>query len=292
MRSRGTLPTTVAAHPAPVADATVPPRPQEPMSPAIGHGKAIEVGEMAVDYGSLRILADVDLSVPAGEFVCLLGPSGCGKSTLLNAIAGFLKPSAGSIQAGDKQVRGPGADRGVVFQSAEALFPWLTVRSNVAFGAKMRKQRGDEIKRHIDESIEKVGLAHCANRLVGELSGGMRQRVQIARVLVNNPSIVLMDEPFGALDAQTREMMQDEFGLLWAESRPTVVFVTHDIHEAIQLGDRIITMSAGPPGRIKGDYRIELPRPRDVFSPEFNEIHAILREDIRDEVRKAFERSQ
>ena len=291
MRSRTTAPEAE-----PPVDLTRPP--DEPvasaatMSSETTHGQAIEICGTAVDYGGNRILSEVDLTVPPGEFLCLLGPSGCGKSTLLNAIAGFLKPDVGTIHVGGELVRGPSANRGVVFQSTEALFPWLTVRANVAFGAKMRGLKGKEIDDHIDESIEKVGLTRSAGKFVGELSGGMKQRVQIARVFVNNPSIVLMDEPFGALDAQTREMMQDEFGRLWSESRPTVVFVTHDIQEAIQLGDRIITMTAGPPGRLKGDHRVDLRRPRDVLGPEFTDIHAALRDDIREEVRRVFERSQ
>jgi len=196
-------------------------------------GAEIRLERVSIAFGATRIVSGIDLVVAPGEFVCLLGPSGCGKSTLLNLVAGFLPATAGRVSVGGKPVTGPGMDRGVVFQSTEALFPWLTVQENVEYGPRMRgvlRAERAEMARHY---VDLVGLTHAAGRLPGELSGGMRQRAQIARVLINKPSVVLMDEPFGALDAQTREVMQAEVDRLWRATRPTILFITHDIWEAI-----------------------------------------------------------
>jgi NitT/TauT family transport system ATP-binding protein len=252
-----------------------------------GSGAAIGLDRVSVTIGNSRIVTDVDLEIAAGEFVCLLGPSGCGKSTLLNVVAGFLLPSAGNVTAGGKPVRGPGIDRGVVFQSAEALFPWLTVRQNVEYGPRMRgvgrAARAAAARRYIDL----VGLRHAADRFPSELSGGMRQRVQIARVLVNEPSVVLMDEPFGALDAQTRAVMQRELDRIWRATTPTIVFVTHDISEAILLADRVVTMTAGPDARLKTIAPVRLAHPRDLTDPAAVALYRELRDDIGAEVTKA-----
>jgi NitT/TauT family transport system ATP-binding protein len=251
-----------------------------------GSGAAIRLDRVEVVLGGNRIVGGVDLDIAAGEFVCLLGPSGCGKSTLLNLIAGFLPASAGTVTAAGEPVRGPGIDRGVVFQSAEALFPWLTVRQNVEYGPRMRgigrAERGAAALRYIDL----VGLRHAADRFPDELSGGMRQRVQITRVLVNEPSIVLMDEPFGALDAQTREVMQRELDRIRRATRPTIVFVTHDIAEAILLADRVVTMTAGPDARLKTIAKVELSHPRDLTDPAAVALYRELRDDIGSEVTK------
>jgi NitT/TauT family transport system ATP-binding protein len=249
-------------------------------------GAAIRLDRVAVVLGGNPIVAGVDLDIAAGEFVCLLGPSGCGKSTLLNLIAGFLLPSAGSVTAAGQPVRGPGIDRGVVFQSAEALFPWLTVRENVEYGPRMRGVGRAERAATALRYIDLVGLRHAVDRFPSELSGGMRQRVQIARVLVNEPSIVLMDEPFGALDAQTREVMQRELDRIWRATRPTIVFVTHDISEAILLADRVVTMTAGPDARLKTIAKVELPHPRDLTDPAAVALYRELRDDIGSEVTK------
>lgn len=216
------------------------------------------------------IIKDVDLVVRGGEFFVLLGPSGCGKSTLLNIIAGFVSKTGGDLRVGDVEVRKPGQDRAVVFQQADSsLFPWLTVRQNVEFGLKMKKTPKDERRRISDRFIRMVSLSGHENKFPRELSGGMKQRVQLARVLANDPAILLMDEPFGALDAMTRRTMQKELSQIWRETNKTVIFVTHDIQEAILLGERIGVMSSGPDSRIADIYDVPLPYPRDAASAEF-----------------------
>jgi len=215
-------------------------------------------------------LKDIDLSIEPGEFVCLLGPSGCGKSTLLNAIAGFSLPSAGSIAVDGQEVRAPGPDRGMVFQEY-ALFPWMTVERNIAFGMEIKGLGKAEIAERTDTLLGTLNLRDFRQRYPKELSGGMRQRVAIARVLALDSPIMLMDEPFGALDALTRRTLQDELLRIWAEFRKTVVFVTHSIEEAVYLADRVVVMTYRP-GTIKRDQRIELPRPRDPSAAEFNRL--------------------
>jgi len=252
-------------------------------------GAEINLERVGIMFGENRIVSGIDLTVAPGEFVCLLGPSGCGKSTLLNLVAGFLPASSGRVSVGGRPVTGPSVDRGVVFQSTEALFPWLTVTENVEYGPRMRgmpRRERAELARHY---VELVGLTHAANRLPGELSGGMRQRAQIARVLINKPSVVLMDEPFGALDAQTREVMQAEVDRIWRTTKPTILFITHDIWEAIQLGDRIITMTAGPDARLKNVAVVDIPHPRDLAAPAAVELYRELREDIGSEVRRVLQ---
>jgi ABC-type nitrate/sulfonate/bicarbonate transport system ATPase subunit len=228
----------------------------------------------AVDDGEIEALAPVDLTIPRGEFVCLIGASGCGKSTLLRIIAGFEEPSTGEASVYGKPITGPGSDRGMVFQDY-ALFPWMTVRENISFGPRQRHLPLGEIARTTDEFVRMVGLERFAERYPSQLSGGMKQRVAIARVLANNANILLMDEPFGALDALTREQLQHELLQIWSRTGVTAIFVTHSVEEAVLLADRVLVMSAGP-GRIDSDFRIDLPRPRDVSSPEFN----ALRRDI------------
>ncbi len=246
-------------------------------------GSSITLRQVGLTIGAQEIVSGIDLDVAAGEFVCLLGPSGCGKSTLLNAIAGF-QPVRGTIEIGGRPVTGPGPDRGVVFQSSEALFPWLTVRENVEYGPRLRgvpaRARAEAAAHH----LSLVGLSQAADKFPDALSGGMRQRAQIARVLVNEPSVVLMDEPFGALDAQTREVLQRELDRIWRATGCTVVFVTHDIWEAILLADRVVTMTAGPRAGIKTIERIDLPHPRDPADPACLALYGRLRDDIGAEV--------
>ena len=220
--------------------------------------------------GEIEALARIDLDIDAGEFVCLIGASGCGKSTLLRILAGFEDATTGAVLALGKPIVGPGRDRGMVFQDY-ALFPWMTVRQNVGFGPRQRRLPRREIDAIADRFVKLVGLDRFARRYPGQLSGGMKQRVAIARVLANNASVLLMDEPFGALDALTREQLQNELMQIWARTAVTVIFVTHSVEEAVLLADRVLVMSAGP-GRIDSDIRIELGRPRDVSSPEFNAI--------------------
>src|SRR5215510_7274886 len=222
----------------------------------------------AVGDGEIEALARVDLIIGRGEFVCLIGASGCGKSTLLRIIAGFEEPTSGDVTVHGKPVTGPGSDRGMVFQDY-ALFPWMTVRQNIGFGPRQRGLLRTEIAAISDEFVKLVGLERFADRYPSQLSGGMKQRVAIARVLANNANVLLMDEPFGALDALTREQLQRELLQIWARAGVTIIFVTHSVEEAVLLADRVLVMSAGP-GRIENDIVIELPRPRDVSSPEFN----------------------
>lgn len=213
-------------------------------------------------------VAEITLHIDSGEFFCLLGPSGCGKSTLLNVVAGFERPSAGTVTVGGEQVRGPGADRGVVFQSQSALFPWLTVAENVAYGPRAREGRGRRDDR-VASALDLVELSGSARKFPRELSGGMQQRCQIARVIANDPMIMLMDEPFGALDAQTRQRLQHQFVDIWQRARKTVLFVTHDVSEAVLLADRIGVLSSGPSAVLQEVVPVDMPRPRDSSSVEF-----------------------
>ncbi|WP_327659741.1 MULTISPECIES: ABC transporter ATP-binding protein [unclassified Streptomyces] len=250
-------------------------------------GAALRAERAGISFGDFQAVRNIDLDIAAGEFLCLLGPSGCGKSTLLSAMAGFIQVSEGTLTADGAPIGGPDPELGMVFQSSEALFDWLTVKQNVTFGPRMRGRSRAEQDKVADEFLGLVGLRHCADRYPGRLSGGMRQRVQIARVLANEPGVVLMDEPFGALDAQTRQVLQQETARIWRASGCTVVFVTHDIDEAILLADRIAVMTAGPAASIKSLYPVDLPRPRDESDPAAVRLRHKLRDDIGEEVRKA-----
>ena len=215
-------------------------------------------------------LKDINLTIPRGQFVCLLGPSGCGKSTLLNAVAGFSLPSSGIISADGMPVKGPGPERGMVFQEY-ALFPWMTVEKNIAFGLEVQGVPRDEIAQRVGGLLAMLSLTDFRHRFPKDLSGGMRQRVAIARVLALDSPIMLMDEPFGALDALTRRNLQDELLRIWAELKKTIIFVTHSIEEAIYLADRIVVMTYRP-GTVKRDIIVELPRLRDPASAPFNTL--------------------
>jgi NitT/TauT family transport system ATP-binding protein len=215
-------------------------------------------------------LDGIDLEVGTGEFVCLLGPSGCGKSTLLNAVAGFSPPTAGRILAAGREVTAPGPDRAMVFQEY-ALFPWMTVAENVAFGLEVKGRPAPEIRETVDAWLGKLNLTDFRDRFPKDLSGGMRQRVAIARVLAIDPPILLMDEPFGALDALTRRNLQEELLRIWAGSGKTVLFVTHGIEESVFLADRVVVMTYRP-GTVKRIVPVDLPRPRDPASTAFNEL--------------------
>jgi NitT/TauT family transport system ATP-binding protein len=231
-------------------------------------------------------LSSIDLDVGEDEFLTILGPSGCGKSTLLNIIAGFEHATDGEVRLDGQTIRDPGPDRGVVFQEY-ALFPWLNVTQNIEFGLRERGVPKAERKDRVSRQISTVGLDGFEDRFPQELSGGMRQRVALARVLVNDPKILLMDEPFAALDAQTRTIMQTELLRVWSAERRTALFVTHNIEEAVLLGDRIVVMTARP-GRIKEIVNVKLPRPRDVTSAEFNEIRRYVASLLESEVQTAF----
>jgi NitT/TauT family transport system ATP-binding protein len=224
--------------------------------------------------GGVIALENADLQIEPGAFVCLIGASGCGKSTLLRIIAGFEKASVGTVVVAGKPVSAPGPDRGMVFQDY-GLFPWLSVRDNIGFGPAARGLPKTQVREIVERYVDIVGLARFADAYPHQLSGGMKQRVAIARVLANDARVVLLDEPFGALDAMTRERLQEELLSLWARTKLTVVFVTHSIEEAIFLADRVVVMSPSP-GRIVADIPIDLARPRDVAAPDFNELRREL----------------
>jgi ABC-type nitrate/sulfonate/bicarbonate transport system ATPase subunit len=240
--------------------------------------------------GSTLALQATDLAVAENDFITILGPSGCGKSTLLRIVAGLDHPTAGEVLLDGRRVDGPGADRGMVFQSY-TLFPWLTVRENVCFGLAERGLPRAQQLEAADAFIGKVGLRGFEHHYPKQLSGGMQQRTAIARALANGPRMLLMDEPFGALDHQTRELMQELLLGIWEAERKTVLFVTHDIDEAVFMGSRVVVMSARP-GRIKLDRVVELAHPRHYSvktSPAFAALKAELTEQVRVEVRSAQE---
>ncbi|HXU42509.1 MAG TPA: ABC transporter ATP-binding protein [Burkholderiales bacterium] len=240
--------------------------------------------------GGRRVVAlqDIDLTVAEREFVAILGPSGCGKSTLLNMVAGFDQPTRGSVRVAGGEIAAPAPSRGVVFQEP-ALFPWLTVMDNVVFGPKTRGQPAAGYRARAAQIIEQIGLSGFEASYPAELSGGMRQRVGIARVLIMEPKVLLMDEPFGSLDAQTRTLMQELLLALWERHHQTVLFVTHDIEEAVLLADRVCVMTARP-GRIKKSIEVRMPRPRSIestTSPEFNALRREVLDLIREESLRA-----
>lgn len=239
---------------------------------------------------AIQALLPVDLAVETNDFITILGPSGCGKSTLLRIVAGLDRPSQGRVLLDGRMVKGPGPDRGMVFQSY-TLFPWLTVAENIAFGLREKGMPDKERREIVASYVDLVGLKGFENHWPKQLSGGMQQRTAIARALANDPEILLLDEPFGALDNQTRGLMQELLLGIWERSKKTVLFVTHDIEEAIFMASRVIVMSARP-GRIKSDVAIDLPHPRHYTlktSPEFSALKARLTEDIRSEAMRTAE---
>ena len=255
------------------------------MGAQLGH---IEFRDLAMAFGSgadaTLAVDDVSMEVKPGEFVTIIGPSGCGKSTLLNLAAGFLKPDRGAVLLDGKAIDGPGADRGVVFQQY-SLFPWMSVKTNVEFGLRMQGVSKSKREAAARTLLGLAGLSAFENRFPDQLSGGMKQRVGIVRALATSPQVLLMDEPFGALDAQTRVVMQEILTNMWQRFRLSVLFITHDIEESIFLSDRIFVMTARP-GRIKAVIEVPLPRPRVpemLASPEFLALKMHLQRLIREE---------
>jgi NitT/TauT family transport system ATP-binding protein len=236
-------------------------------------------------------LNEASLAVGAGEFVSVVGPTGCGKSTLLNVAAGLLRPSEGEIRVFGESLSGLNRQAGYMFQ-ADALLPWKTAYENVGLGLEFRNMAKNEAADLAGYWLHKVGLAHAGDRYPHQLSGGMRKRVALAQTLIVNPKIVLMDEPFSALDVQTRQLMENELLALWQADRKSVLFITHDLEEAISLSDRVVVLSAGPGTRPIGDYAIDLPRPRDVaevrLTPAFLELHERIWHAMREEVLKGY----
>ncbi|ASR34906.1 mannosyltransferase [Prauserella marina] len=258
---------------------------------------AVELRSVTMSYrardGDYTAVSDVDLSVERGRFVSVVGPTGCGKSTLLNAVAGLLPPSSGSVHIDGTPLRGLNRKAGYLFQQ-DALLPWKTVLDNVAFGLELRgtgKQERTELAR---DWIKRVGLAGFENAYPHQLSGGMRKRTAVAQSWIGDPPMLLMDEPFGALDVQTRQVMENELLTLWTGSEKTVLFVTHDLDEAISLSDEVVLLSAGPGSTIVGSYQVDLPRPRNLLDirtePAFTEIYRAIWSDLRNEVMKTYER--
>ncbi|MET3697862.1 NitT/TauT family transport system ATP-binding protein/sulfonate transport system ATP-binding protein [Bacillus oleivorans] len=248
-----------------------------------------QVGKVfSTKSGDVVALNQTSFTVEEGEFVTILGPSGCGKSTILRVVAGLEEPTSGKVLMDGKEIKGPGPDRGMVFQTY-SLYPWLTVEENIAFGLKLKgvsKKEQQEVARHY---LNMIGLNGFEKHYPIQLSGGMKQRVAIARALANDPEILLMDEPFGALDAQTRSIMQEILLKVWEESKKTILFITHDVEESIFLGDSVYVMTARP-GRLKANIKVPLPRPRDYQSksgPEFAALKAELLELIREESLKS-----
>jgi NitT/TauT family transport system ATP-binding protein len=234
---------------------------------------------------------DVDVTVQAGEFVSVVGPTGCGKSTLLNVAAGLLQPSTGTVQVSGVPLQGLNRRAGYMFQ-AESLMPWRTALQNVTAGLEFRGVSPAEARRQAEAWLQRVGLAGFGNRYPHQLSGGMRKRVSLAQTLVLDPDIILMDEPFSALDVQTRQLMENEVLQLWQSKKKAVLFITHDLDEAIAMSDRVVVMSAGPASRPIGEFSIDLARPRDVaevrVTPRFIELHNAIWDVLREEVLKGY----
>ena len=270
---------------------TAPARPFAPPCPPPSRKESISLCGVFRSYANSRgsftpALQNIDLEIEQGEFVCIVGPSGCGKSTLLHLIAGLDRPTSGEITVDGSPVKGPGTDRILLFQEL-GLFPWLTVRQNVEFGLKMAGVSKTDRRDQSRVFLRMVHLSHFEDHYIHQLSGGMKQRVALARSLALRPKILLMDEPFAALDAQTRDMLHDELERIWKETAPTIVFVTHNVREAVRLGDRVLLMSFRP-GRIKTQFQIDLNRPRHVEDSDVAYLSKEILGQLREEIDRSF----
>lgn len=261
--------------------------------------RAVRLNNVSISFGiaggkRFDAVADIDLDVAGDEFLAIVGPTGCGKSTLLNVAAGLLEPASGSVEIFGRPLKGLNRQAGYLFQQ-DSLMPWKTVLENVAIGLEVSGVPANEARKLAMEWLERVGLGGFADRYPRMLSGGQRKRVGLAQVLIRNPKLLLMDEPFGPLDAQTRLIMGDLLLNLWSEDKKAVMFVTHDLDEAIALADRIVIMSAGPKSRIIGDFRVSIPRPRDIaeirHDPAFTELHKSIWHALREEVMTAYQQT-
>jgi NitT/TauT family transport system ATP-binding protein len=257
---------------------------------------AVVLSDVAITFAAAKAsgytaVRGIELAVAAGEFVAIVGPTGCGKSTLLNAAAGLLKPSSGRVSIFGSGLSGLNGRAGYLFQQ-DALMPWKTALANVAVALEPKGVPRAEAERRARDWLKRVGLSAFTDRYPHMLSGGQRKRVALAQMLIRDPEILLMDEPFGPLDAQTRQIMGNLLLSLWAADRKAVLFVTHDLEEAIALADRVVVMSAGPAARIIGEFRVDLPRPRDIaevrLEPAFHHIHKEIWASLRVEVSKAY----
>ena len=254
----------------------------------------VSISYRGLDGSEYPAVREIDLHLTAGRFVSVVGPTGCGKSTLLNAVAGLLRPTSGEVRIDGTPLRGLNERAGYLFQQ-DALLPWKTVLENVELGLRLRGVPPAERAGRATELLRRVGLAGFERSYPHQLSGGMRRRTAVAQTWIVDPDILLMDEPFGALDVQTRQIMENELLRLWAGSGKTVLFVTHDLDEAISLSDEVVLLSAGPGSRVVGRYPVELPRPRDLLNirtqPAFTESYARIWADLREEVMTSYERS-
>lgn len=258
-------------------------------------GAAVALEDVTLRYGAFPAIRGISFSVPRGQFLAVVGPTGCGKSSVLNMVAGLLAPTSGTIRTGFKQVEAVNRDCAYMFQ-ADALLPWKTALENVLLGPLLRGLPRPEAESLARRWLARVGLTGFEHRYPHQLSGGQRKRVAMAQVLINRLPILLMDEPFSALDAQTRALMEQELLGLWQDLGATVLFVTHDLEEAIALSDRVILFTAGPDATLRGDYAVDVPRPRNVvearFMPGFAEVYQRVWNDLREEVMATYERNR
>jgi NitT/TauT family transport system ATP-binding protein len=252
----------------------------------------VSLNDITVNYETakgqrLTALGGINLDVQAGEFLCIVGPSGCGKSTLLHLIAGLYQPTSGSILVDNRPIAGPGTDRILIFQDL-GLFPWLKVGENVEFGMKMKGVPKAERREKIESYLRLVHLSQFKDSYIHQLSGGMRQRVALARALATEPDVLLMDEPFAALDAQTRDLLHDELERIWAATRCTIIFVTHNVREAVRLGNRVALITFRP-GRVKSEFHIDLPRPRQLEEVTVAKQAREILDELREEINRSLE---